>query len=127
MNGAPERVVDEQDPVRLLDPTNPLLASPNKITSADFDGWFEERGHGFLDQWDPGYTALTETADPGQDPQRGGLLVAHRGKGTYIYVAFALYRQFPELVQGAYRLLANLLSAGAEGASASAPSPAAHP
>ena len=58
-----------------------------------------------------GYTALTETADPGQDPQRGGLLVVHRGKGTYIYVAFALYRQFPELVPGAYRLLANLLSA----------------
>ena len=108
----PERVVDEQAPVKLLDPANPLLTWPNKITSADFDGWFEERGHGFLDHWDPGYTALTETADPGQDPQRGGLLVAHRGKGTYIYVAFALYRQFPELVPGAYRLLANLLSAG---------------
>ena len=56
--------------------------------------------------------ALTETADPGQDPQRGGLLVAHPGKGTYIYVAYALYRQLPELVPGAYRLLANLLSAG---------------
>jgi LmbE family N-acetylglucosaminyl deacetylase len=106
-----ERVVDEQAPVKLLDPANSLLAWPNKITSADFDGWFEERGHGFLDHWDPGYTPLTETADPGQDPQRGGLLVVHRGKGTYIYVAFALYRQFPELVPGAYRLLANLLSA----------------
>jgi LmbE family N-acetylglucosaminyl deacetylase len=112
MKGMPERVVDEQAPVKLLDPTNSLLTWPNQITSADFDGWFEERGHGFLDHWDPGYTALTETADPGQDPQRGGLLVAHRGKGTYIYVAYALYRQFPELVPGAYRLLANLLSAG---------------
>ena len=61
---------------------------------------------------DAGYTALTETADPGQDPQKGGLLVAHRGKGTYIYVAYALYRQLPELVPGAYRILANLLSAG---------------
>jgi len=114
MKGMPERVVDEQAPVKLLDPANPLLTSPNQITSADFDGWFEERGHGFPDRWDPGYTALTETADPGQDPQRGGLLVVHRGKGTYIYVAFALYRQFPELVPGAYRILANLLSAGAE-------------
>ncbi|MGO9325489.1 MAG: PIG-L family deacetylase [Terracidiphilus sp.] len=110
MGRFPERVVDEQAPVKLLDPTNPVLTWPNQITSADFDGWFEERGHGFLDHWDPGYTALTETADPGQDPQRGGLLVVHRGKGTYIYVAFALYRQFPELVPGAYRLLANLLS-----------------
>jgi hypothetical protein len=118
MGRFPERVVDEQDPVKLLDPASSLLTWPNKITSADFDGWFEERGHGFLDHWDPGYTALTETADPGQDPQRGGLLVAHRGKGTYVYVAYALYRQFPELVPGTYRLLANLLSAGSDSSSA---------
>jgi LmbE family N-acetylglucosaminyl deacetylase len=111
----PERVVDEQAPVKLLSPRDPLLTSPNPITNADFDGWVEERGHSFLDTWDPGYTALTETADAGQDPQRGGLLVTHPGKGTYIYVAFALYRQLPELVPGAYRLLANLLSAGTGG------------
>jgi len=113
--GRGERVVDEQAPVKLLDPANQLLAWPNIITTADFDGWLEERGHSFLDTWDPGYTALTETADPGQDPQRGGLLVAHPGKGTYIYSAYALYRQLPELVPGAYRILANLLSAGKQG------------
>lgn len=107
-----ERVVDEQAPVKLLEPANPLLSWPNEIASADFDGWVEERGHGFLETWDKGFTALTETADPGQDPQRGGLVVAHPGKGTYVYVAFALYRQLPELVPGAYRILANLLSAG---------------
>jgi LmbE family N-acetylglucosaminyl deacetylase len=110
--GRGERVVDEQAPVKLLDPANPLLAWPNAITTADFDGWLEERGHSFLDTWDPGYTALTETADQGQEPQRGGLLVAHPGNGTYIYAAYALYRQLPELVPGAYRILANLLSAG---------------
>jgi len=108
----PERVVDENSHVKLLDPSNPLMAFPNKITSADFDGWVEERGHGFLDSWDAGYTALTETADPGQDPQRGGLIATRQGKGTYIYAAYALYRQLPELVPGAYRILANLLSAG---------------
>jgi LmbE family N-acetylglucosaminyl deacetylase len=113
-NRLPERVVDEQSAVKLLDPSNPLLNFPNKITPADFDGWVEERGHSFLDSWDPGYTALTETADPGQDPQRGGLIVTHPGKGTYIYVAYALYRQLPELVPGAYRILANLVSAGTE-------------
>ncbi len=115
MGRSPERVVDEQAPVKLLDPANSLLAWPNTITPADFDGWVEERGHSFLDTWDAGYAALTETADPGQDPQRGGLLVAHLGKGTYIYVAYALYRQLPELVPGSYRLLANLLSAGKDG------------
>ena len=107
-----ERVVDEQAPVKLLEPSNSLLTSPNKITPADFEGWVEERGHSFLESWDSGYTALTETGDPGQDAQRGGLVVAHPGKGTYIYVAYALYRQLPELVPGSYRLLANLLSAG---------------
>jgi LmbE family N-acetylglucosaminyl deacetylase len=114
MSRSPERVVDETAPVKLLDPTYPLLAWPNAITEADFDGWVEERGHSFLDSWDPAYVALTETADPGQDPQRGGLLVAHPGKGTYIYASYALYRQLPELVPGAYRILANLLSAGQE-------------
>jgi hypothetical protein len=126
MKGSPERVVNEQAPVKLLDPSNPLLTSPNQIVSADFDGWFEERGHGFLDRWDPGYTALTETADPGQYPQRGGLLVTHRGKGTYIYVAYALYRQFPELTPGAYRLFANLLSAGAASPDAFSQTPRSH-
>ena len=107
-----ERVVDEDAPVKLLDQSNPVLNWPNKITPADFNDWVEERGHSFLDSWDPAYTALTETADPGQDPQRGGLLVCHPGKGIYIYEAYALYRQLPELVPGAYRILANLLSAG---------------
>jgi LmbE family N-acetylglucosaminyl deacetylase len=109
---SPEKVVDENAPVTLLDPKNSLLNWPNQITAVDFNGWVEERGHSFMESWDPKYTALTETHDPGQDPQKGGLLVAHEGKGTYIYVAFALYRQTPEAVPGAYRLLANLVSAG---------------
>jgi LmbE family N-acetylglucosaminyl deacetylase len=109
---SPEKVVEEQAPVKLLEPENALLNWPNRITAADFDGWVEERGHSFLESWDPSYTALTETADVGQDSQRGGLVVGHFGNGTYIYVAFALHRQLPELVPGSYRLLANLLSAG---------------
>jgi LmbE family N-acetylglucosaminyl deacetylase len=112
MGRIPERVVEENAPVKILAPENKLMSWPNLITAHDFDGWVEERGHSFLDTWDPAYTALTETADQGQDPQRGGLLVSHPGKGTYIYIAYALHRQLPELVPGSYRLLANLLSAG---------------
>ncbi|NYF80557.1 PIG-L family deacetylase [Granulicella arctica] len=108
--GEAERVVDETDSVKLLHPEDPLLTWPNHITPKDFDGWVEERGHGFMESWDPHYTALTETHDPGQDPQQGGLLYAKTGKGAYIYVAYALYRQLPEGVPGAYRLFANLLS-----------------
>ena len=107
-----EKVVDETDAVKLLDAGNPVFSWPNHVTSADFDGWVEERGHGFMQSWDQHYTALTETADPGQDPQRGGLLYARFGKGVYIYAAYALYRQFPAAVPGAYRILANLVSLG---------------
>ncbi|MGA8109351.1 MAG: PIG-L family deacetylase, partial [Acidobacteriaceae bacterium] len=107
----PEKVVEEQDPVTLLAPNNPLLTWPNRITPADFDGWVEERGHSFLGSWSSQYTPLTEVHDPGQDPQRGGLLYARYGKGNYIYLAYAVYRQLPEAVPGAFRLLDNLLAA----------------
>jgi len=105
-------VVEEADPVTLLVPRSPVLAWPNLITSADFEGWVEERGHGFARSWAPQYQPLLEMHDPGQDPEKGGLLFAHTGKGYYIYTALALYRQLPEGVPGAYRLLANLLSIG---------------
>ena len=103
-------VVVEAEPVHILLPTAPVLTWPNRITPADFNGWTEERGHGFASSWDPQYQALLEVHDPDQDPQAGGLLLAKVGKGAYIYVALALYRQLPEGVPGAYRLLANLLS-----------------
>ncbi|WP_263384401.1 PIG-L family deacetylase [Granulicella arctica] len=105
-------VVEEAQPVTLLHPDNPLLAWPNHITSADFDHWVAERGHGFAASWDSHYLPLTETHDPEQAPQEGGLLYARTGKGAYIYVAYALYRQLPEGVPGAYRLFANMLSLG---------------
>jgi LmbE family N-acetylglucosaminyl deacetylase len=108
--GAAENVVDETAPVTLLNPQSPLLSWPNQITSHDFDNWIEERGHSFMRTWDSHYEPLTETHDPGQDPQRGGLLIAHTGKGIYVYVAYALYRQLPAGVPGAARIFANLLS-----------------
>jgi len=114
--GDAEKVVDETAPVELLAPTNPLLTIPNQITSADFNGWVSERGHGFLDSFDPHYTPLTEAHDPGgpetavQLPQRGGLITTSLGKGRWTYCAFALYRQLPEAVPGAYRLFVNLVT-----------------
>ena len=108
-----EKVVDEADPVQLLDPSAPFLTTPNKVTPADFNNWVEERGHGFLSSWDSHYTALTETHDPDQDPQRGGLITTNIGKGRWTYCAFALYRQLPEAVPGAFRLFVNLIDSPA--------------
>lgn len=108
----PQKVVDEKSSIRFLQPANAALNWPNKITEADFSGWQEERGHGFMDKWDGHYQALLETHDPDQAPQRGGLLLARYGKGTYVYDALALYRQLPNGIPGAYRILANLVSLG---------------
>ena len=110
--GTSEKVVDETSRVDLLNPSAQVLSWPNHITGKDFDGWVEERGHGFMGSWDPHFQAPTEVHDPGQDPQRGGLLVAPYGKGVYVYCAFALYRQLPEGVPGSFRIFANLLSLG---------------
>ncbi len=110
--GDAEKVVEEDAKVTLLDPRDPLLNYPNRITAADFDGWVEERGHGFLRSWDPHFRALTEMHDAGQDPQRGGLVYAPYGKGAYVYLAFAFFRELPAGVPGSFRLMANLLSLG---------------
>jgi hypothetical protein len=108
----PQKVVDEGSKVTLLQPDSPVFNFPNKITDADFAGWIEERGHGFMKSWDSHYEPLLETHDPEQDPQKGGLLLARYGKGVYVYDALALYRQLPAGVPGAYRILANLISLG---------------
>ncbi|MGC8884650.1 MAG: PIG-L family deacetylase [Bryobacteraceae bacterium] len=107
-----ERVTVEEAPVRTLAPEHPLLVRPNRITAADFEGWIQERALYFPAEWDPRYEALLETADPGQPPQRGGLLFARVGKGAYIYTSYAWWRQLPAGVAGAWRIFANLVSAG---------------
>jgi LmbE family N-acetylglucosaminyl deacetylase len=110
MGQFPEEVTDEASKVEILAPNNAVFTWPNKITEKDFQNWVEERGSKFLASWDASYTPLIETHDPGQEPQKGGLLYANYGKGVYIYNAYALYRQLPEGVPGAYRLIANMIS-----------------
>jgi len=112
LSSDPEKVIEEDNAVQILAPTDPLLNWPNKITTADFNNWVEERGHDFMRQWDPQYKALTETHDTNQDPQKGGLLYAHYGKGIYVYMAYAFFRQMPDGVPGSFRIMANLISAG---------------
>jgi hypothetical protein len=112
MGGDPEEVTNEGSPLQILEPAHPVLTWPNSITNKDFTGWIEERGSKFLTSWDSHYTALLETHDPGQAPQKGGFLYASYGKGVYIYNAYAFYRELPEGIPGAYRLMANMLSIG---------------
>lgn len=108
-----ERVTVEEAPVTLLLPEHPLSTRPNRITPADFDGWVQERGLYFPGTWDPRYEAPFATSDPGEPARPGGLLFARHGKGAFVYTGYAFFRQLPAGVPGAYRLFANLVSAGA--------------
>jgi LmbE family N-acetylglucosaminyl deacetylase len=103
------RVSVEEAPVAILDPANPIFHSPNEITQKDFEGWVQERGLYFMSRWDANFTPLLESHDPGESEQKGGLLVAHYGKGTYIYTGYAFFRQLPAGVPGAVRLFVNLI------------------
>ena len=109
------RVSVEQAPVEILAPDDPVFHYPNQITSKDFDGWVQERGLYFMDNWDNHFKPLLSCHDPGEPPQKGGLLIAQYGKGVYIYNAYAFSRQLPAGVPGAIRLYVNLLSAGKTG------------
>ena len=104
------RVTDETAAVTILAPRHPVFASPNVITPADFDGWVQDRNLYSFGSFDGRYTALLETADPGEKPQRGGEVYADVGKGRYVYTSYAWFRQLPAGVPGAYRMFANLVS-----------------
>lgn len=108
------RVTDEDSPVEILDPASPVIDGPNRITDADFEGWVQERGLYFLAEWDEAFEPVVAFTDPGEEPARGGLLVAPLGEGLYVYTGISFFRQFPAGVPGAYRLFANLISLGAE-------------
>jgi LmbE family N-acetylglucosaminyl deacetylase len=106
------RVSVEEAPVTILAPHDSIFHDPNAITERDFDGWVQERGLYFMSKWDDHFTALLSCHDPGEDAQKGGLLRAQYGKGTYIYTGYAFFRQLPAGVPGAVRLFVNILNAG---------------
>jgi hypothetical protein len=114
------RVTDESAGVKLLHPEHPLFNTPNKVTEKTWQGWVQERGLYFLDtaKADPQYVDLVEMADPFPNnvgPRRGALVEAKVGNGRWIYVGLNLWRQLPAGTEGAYTLMANLLSVAKHG------------
>lgn len=105
-----DRVTDENAEVRFLAPEHPVLNFPNKITSADFNGWKQERGIYFATVHDSAYTEILSMNDPGEKPLNGSLIVAPYGRGNFVYTGLAFFRELPAGVPGAYRLFANLLA-----------------
>lgn len=103
------RVTDERAPVTMIEPRNGLLDWPNRISSADFAGWVQERATYMPSTFDPHYSTMLRMNDPGEEPNSAAILTAAVGKGRYTYVTLALFRQLPAAVSGGARIFANLL------------------
>jgi hypothetical protein len=111
-----DRVTDEFAPVRQLDRDSPLFYTPNRIDDSTWKNWVQERGLYFLGERDPRYKDLVALDEPfpyNKGEKRGALVEAQYGKGRWIYVGLGLWRELPAGVDGAYQLLANLVSLSA--------------
>lgn len=109
-----DRVTDENSPVEILEKKHSLVNFPNAINGKDFDGWIQERGLYFPNEWDSKFTPILSMYDINEQPTKGSLLVAPYGKGTYIYTGLSFFRELPAGVPGAFKLFANMLSIGKE-------------
>jgi hypothetical protein len=105
-----DRVTEENAEIRFLEPQNPVLNYPNKITSKDFEGWKQEQGLYYPSEWDASFTPILSSNDKGETAKNGALLIAKYGKGNYIYTGLSFFRELPEGVSGAFRLMANIIS-----------------
>ena len=107
-----DRVTDEHSEVEIIAPDHPLINFPNTITEKDFEGWVQERGLYFPNNWDKAFTPILSMQDEGDSKTQGSLLVAPYGQGYYIYTGLSFFRELPAGVPGAYKLFANMLSLG---------------
>jgi LmbE family N-acetylglucosaminyl deacetylase len=109
------RVTDENAPIEVLVPQHPVFNTPNRIGADAWTGWVQERGTYFLADRDPRYVDLVRSTDPfplNPGAKTGALVEAQYGAGRWIYLGLGLWRQLPAGTDGAYKLLANLLSLG---------------
>ncbi len=106
------RVTDENSAVEFINGRHPTLNRPNKLNASDWQDWVQERGLYFASTWDSAYEPILALRDPDQPEQRGSLLVARVGNGTYVYTGLSFFRELPAGVPGALRLFSNLLALG---------------
>ncbi|MBC7642454.1 MAG: PIG-L family deacetylase [Flavobacterium sp.] len=105
-----DRVTEEDAQVRFLLPQNPILNYPNKLTNNDFVGWKQEQGLYYPNEFDKNFESIISSNDKGETPKNGAILHCKFGKGNYIYTGLSFFRELPEGVSGAYRLIANIIS-----------------
>ena len=109
------RITNESATPRVKTPS-PLLTRPNEIGEAAWQNWVQERGLYFLaEDKDSRYHDVLEFDDDftfNKGPKTGALVETTYGKGHWVYVGLGLWRQLPSGTDGAYQLLANLISLG---------------
>jgi LmbE family N-acetylglucosaminyl deacetylase len=110
------RVTDENAPVKIAAAHTPLLTTPNEIGEAAWKNWVQERGTYFLaEDKDSRYHDDVQMEDNfpyNKGMKTGALVEASYGKGHWVYVGLGLWRQLPVGTDGAYQILANLISLG---------------
>jgi LmbE family N-acetylglucosaminyl deacetylase len=109
------RVTDSNAPVKILDEHDPVFTTPNEIGETAWKNWVQERGLYFLGEKDSRYRDLVQIEDPyslNPGAKNGALVEARYGKGRWVYLGLNLWRQLPSGTDGAYQLLANLISLG---------------
>jgi len=105
------RVTDENAEVKFLDPNQSVLHYPNEIDQNDFKGWIQERSIYHAANFDKNnFETVFSMHDPGENDDDGSLIIAHYGKGTFVYTGLVFFRELPAGVPGAYRLMANLIA-----------------
>jgi hypothetical protein len=104
-----DRVTDETAPITVAG-SPAFITGPNRITDADFNGWAQERSLYMPRTFDERYQWFMTLNDPGEQPNRGAVLVTPYGNGLYVYTTLSFFRQLPAGVPGGTRLFANLLS-----------------
>jgi LmbE family N-acetylglucosaminyl deacetylase len=110
------RITNENASPQVKTPGSPLLTRPNEIGETAWQNWVQERGLYFLaEDKDSRYHDVLEFDDNftfNKGPKTGSLVETTYGKGHWVYVGLGLWRQLPSGTDGAYQLLANLISLG---------------
>ncbi len=96
-------------------PSHAVLNFPNKIQQQDFNGWVQERGLYFAQDFGNEFEAPLGMADKNEELQNGSLIIAKYGEGRFVYTGLAFFRQLPAGVPGAYKLLANIIALNKNG------------
>ncbi len=103
------RITDENAVVKFINPNEPVLNKPFKITQENFKNWVQEQGLYYADEFAGEFQPVFTSHDFDEKDTNGALLIAKHGKGHYIYTGLSFFRQLPAGNTGALELFINLI------------------